>query len=525
MEGRTAERTGLAVLGVSFTLSVLGRGLGESFTVFLLPISQSFGWDRGDVVSIYSLTALCGGLASPLIGRLFDRSGPRAVFALGMTLLGGALLAASYAQQLWQFQLSVGVSVGFGIACIGNVPNSILLGRWFGKRLPTAMAVVYSATGAGVLIMLPIAQILIDRFGWRGAYQGFGSVVLLLLLPLLVLPWRRFATGSEHLARAEAHDLVDEGWTLLGAMRHHAFWALFCTFFFTAIGMYAISPQVVAYLIDAGFPPLQAATAWGFSGVVLLFGMLGVSWLDGIIGRRPSVLFSYALRQHDRLARSASDRDGDEDLSRRAGRHHLRHHYHRQRAGIGVRVVERRRDPRLDPQLQPADHVFACQCLVGNDPIPGRPGAAALAPNGMAPPTHPPAPESSRSIVVRIVRRRWKIDRVVLLAGAEFEDFPQQPRRHRRNRIDVDHGVVRRANHLISDANQALVAAAAEEQAEKGNLGGNVVEPIHRDECAPHPHLIARIIDAALDGRADRRSLHHAIPDRELSVLPGQFGA
>jgi MFS family permease len=81
----------------------------------------------------------------------------------------------------------------------------------------------------------------------------------------------------------------------MSAMRHHAFWALFSTFFFTAIGMYAISPQVVAYLIDAGFPPLQAATAWGFSGVVLLFGMLGVSWLDGVIGRRPSVLFSYAL--------------------------------------------------------------------------------------------------------------------------------------------------------------------------------------------------------------------------------------
>jgi len=78
-------------------------------------------------------------------------------------------------------------------------------------------------------------------------------------------------------------------------MRHHAFWALFSTFFFTAIGMYAITAQVVAYLIDAGFPPLQAATAWGFSGVVLLFGMLGISWLDGIIGRRPSVLFSYAV--------------------------------------------------------------------------------------------------------------------------------------------------------------------------------------------------------------------------------------
>jgi predicted MFS family arabinose efflux permease len=292
---KTSQRTALAVLGVCFTLSVLGRGLQESFTVFLLPISQAFGWDRGDVVSIYSLTALCVGLASPLVGRLFDRSGPRAVFVTGLALIGGAFIAASYAQQLWQFRLTIGVALGFGVACISNVPNSILLGRWFGKRLPTAMAVVYSATGAGVLIMLPIAQIMIDHFGWRGAYQSFGWLVLALLAPLLILPWRLFSGGSDHLEKPEAHELADEGWTLWTAMRHHAFWALFSTFFFTAIGMYAISPQVVAYLIDAGFPPLTSATAWGFSGVVLLFGMLGVSWLDGVIGRRPSVLFSYAL--------------------------------------------------------------------------------------------------------------------------------------------------------------------------------------------------------------------------------------
>jgi MFS family permease len=157
------------------------------------------------------------------------------------------------------------------------------------------MSVVYSATGAGVLIMLPVAQILIDRLDWRGAYQTFGWIVLALLLPLLLLPWRSFADGSEHLEKPAGHELPDEGWTLPRAMRHHAFWALFSTFFFTAIGMYAISPQVVAYLIDAGFPPLTSATAWGFSGVVLLFGMLGVSWLDGVIGRRPSILFSYTL--------------------------------------------------------------------------------------------------------------------------------------------------------------------------------------------------------------------------------------
>jgi MFS family permease len=288
-------RMALNVLALCFALSVFGRGLGESFTVFLKPISESFGWDRAQVVSVYSLAALAGGLAAPLVGRLFDRSGPRAVYSLGLALLGGAFLVAAHAQQLWQFQLSIGLCVGIGIAFIGNVPNSILLGRWFGPRLPTAMAIVYSATGAGVLILLPVSQVLINRFGWRGAYQIFGAGALFLLLPLLLLPWRLFSTGSPHVVKKVDPDIVDEGWTLLGAMRHHAFWALFSTFFFTAIGMYAISPQVVAYLIDAGFPPLQAATAWGFSGVVLLFGMLGISWLDGIIGRRPSVLFSYAL--------------------------------------------------------------------------------------------------------------------------------------------------------------------------------------------------------------------------------------
>src|SRR3979411_1581729 len=105
-------RIALNVLALCFMLSVLRRGLGESFTVFLKPISEDFGWARAQVVSVYSLTWLAGGLMAPLVGRLFDRSGPRTVYALGLALLGGSFLVASHAQTLWQFQFSGGLCVG-----------------------------------------------------------------------------------------------------------------------------------------------------------------------------------------------------------------------------------------------------------------------------------------------------------------------------------------------------------------------------------------------------------------------------
>ena len=289
------DSTALAVLSLCFILSMLGRGATETFSVFLLPISASFGWDRAEVVSIYSIAALSTGLAAPFVGRLFDRSGPRAVYGYGLLLLGGGFTLASFCQTLWQLQLCIGLAAGLGASCLGNVTSSLLLGRWFGRRLPAAMAIAYSAIGVGTLLWLPLTQLLIERSGWRGAYQWLGGGLLMIAVISSLLPWQRLAAGSAADARPAQPTGSLNDWRLRTAIRHHAFWALFATYFFTSLGMYAISAQVVAYLVDAGFGALQAATAWGASGIFLVLGMLTVSMLDGYLGRRRSILLSYGL--------------------------------------------------------------------------------------------------------------------------------------------------------------------------------------------------------------------------------------
>src|SRR5947199_1115283 len=207
-----APRLAFVVLALCFLLMALARGASETFTVFLLPISNAFGWDRAQTISVYSIGALCVGLAGPFVGRLFDHSGPRAVYAIGLLLLGAGFSVAAFAQQLWQLQLCIGLAAGLGSACLGQVTGSLLVSRWFGPRLPTALAVVASAAGAGVLLLVPLAQVLVDQAGWRGAYHILGGVMLVGAVPLLLLPWRRITAGAGHVARSARLQATDDSW-------------------------------------------------------------------------------------------------------------------------------------------------------------------------------------------------------------------------------------------------------------------------------------------------------------------------
>ena len=61
------------MLATCFALNMFGRGISDTYTVFLLPLEREFGWSRSQLTSVYSLYLLVSGFAAPLVGMLFDR--------------------------------------------------------------------------------------------------------------------------------------------------------------------------------------------------------------------------------------------------------------------------------------------------------------------------------------------------------------------------------------------------------------------------------------------------------------------
>ncbi|MFA5537889.1 MAG: MFS transporter, partial [Gemmobacter sp.] len=278
-----------------FLFNFVARGVVDTFMVFMLPLEAEFGWSRSTLTGIYSIYLITVGLTAPLSGMVLDRWGPRVTYGGGLAVLTGAMWAAGSADALWQVYVLIGGLCGLAASALGMVTAAALIGRWFDRNMSLAVALAYAGLGSGIFVIVPLAQAGIDAYGWRATYRLIALCLTALMPVLLLMPWRRIAAGRVRPVMREA-DAADPGpgWTIRSALRTVEFWLLVQVFFFTACGVYSVIVQTVAYLVDRGYPPIEAALAFGASGMLSIVGVVGAGWLSARFGNRFAATLSFA---------------------------------------------------------------------------------------------------------------------------------------------------------------------------------------------------------------------------------------
>ena len=293
------RETATLVVILAFVMNLLSRGIGETFAVFLLPIESEMGWTRTTLAGIYAIYMGAHGLAAVVIGWFVDRVGPRVVYTIGLLAYGFAFLLAQFGTEPWHFYLTTGVMAGIAMTAIGMTTATVLITRWYhgprARQLSPAIGIAYSGMGAGVILWIPITNQLIEMLGWRETYRTLGIILCVLAVIVYVLPWSKLQLTPLPLSRFGSVLGGRKDGHLRAALKTKMFWLLFVIMFITAVAMYLVGPQMVAYLVSVGFDSTVASLAFSINGFLTVFGIAGTGWLARYFGMKPVATISYAM--------------------------------------------------------------------------------------------------------------------------------------------------------------------------------------------------------------------------------------
>ena len=266
-----------------------------TLSVFVVPMTETFGWSRGQFSGAVSLGALFGLIVSPVAGRLIDRYGSAVLLSASAAVVGLSAIGLSLTAPIWSFYLLYvpGRAVFSSPLELGT---STAVSNWFIRRRPMALALMGIIQGIGLTIFPLIAQVLINGFGWRTAWLALGIFTISTgIIPVLLLmarrpedmglepdPEKNKPANSKNFLRTgdgqsmAAQEFTEFHYTVRQALRTKAFWilALFSAFGF--IVQAGVSLHQVPHYIGQGVPThLAALTASTFA-----FGQVpgGIFW-------------------------------------------------------------------------------------------------------------------------------------------------------------------------------------------------------------------------------------------------------
>jgi MFS family permease len=245
-------------------------------------ITATEGWTHGQVFTAFSTGLLVSAVAGAGVGRLLDRFGPRPVMTVG-SLVGvlGLLLVAS-APNLPVF-FAAWLVTGMAQSAALYPPAFAAITRWYGEARTWPLTVLTLVGGLASTVFAPVTHFLVEDLGWRSAFLVLTVVYALVTIPLhaifLTPPWpgHMLPAGGHHERRQEIRSVVRSG----------RFLRLQVSMTLTAVGMYAVTLNLIPLLTSRGIGPAFAATVFGLVGAGQVMGRVVFAVLPS--GREPYV--------------------------------------------------------------------------------------------------------------------------------------------------------------------------------------------------------------------------------------------
>jgi MFS family permease len=272
------------IVAAGALMTCVAIGAMFSLAVYLEPMSAETGWSRAGISSAMTLDFLTMGIAGFGWGTASDRFGSRVVVLIGAVLLGLALVLASRANSLLEFQLVYGVLVGLAAGTF-FAPMIATVTRWFDTNRSLAVSLVSAGMGVAPMTISPLARWLISTYDWRTAMMTIGIIAWILLIPAALLVRRPPAAAGAASGLEPAAG--GAGLSATEALRSPQFIVLALTFCACCAAHSGPIFHMVSYAIGCGVPAMAAVSIYSLEGLSGLGGRLLLGVLADRLGPKP----------------------------------------------------------------------------------------------------------------------------------------------------------------------------------------------------------------------------------------------
>jgi MFS family permease len=293
---------------------VLSMG-GANFGLFIGPMRDELGFSQS--VFGWAITArfLGGALTGIFVGRLIDHFGPRVLLAMVATAAAALVASLGRISAEWQL-LSIFACLGmlgmYGTAQGYTAPTAA---KWFARRRPLAMTILYAGVPLVLIISVPLTQRLIDGFGWQTAWVILGlSALAIVVAPSLLLLRRQpqdmgLLPDGEPSAAANAASQTEApysdqipmestpeySWTRAEALRSAAFWRLSGAFALQMFNQTSITLFRFPHFVERGVDANLVAFGLAIESVFALAAAATIGVLLNRIGMQKVAALGFIL--------------------------------------------------------------------------------------------------------------------------------------------------------------------------------------------------------------------------------------